>query len=258
MPSIVTPVSHLFRDPSIAQRIADNSDYLECRDHSPQFESSAQILFHTDIEPAHRLTQEDFDYLKRIKTEKPNLKLVSFHLASCYHSPILKGGLFLPGGYHYSRSELMSNARENFTKIKAIFGPEVMIAVENNNYYDTPAYEDITDPIFISEVVYTNEIFFLYDLAHAKVSAHNLGISYEAYKTKLPLDKALQIHICKSGLRDGVAYDAHFLPEAEEWDEIKLILTNFPQIQYLTIEYYKELEGLIESLQYLKMQIDNE
>jgi len=258
MPRIVTPISHLFLDSVMAQLIACHSDFLECRDHSPQFDSSKQILFHSDIEPAHTLTQQDFDYLKKIKTDKPNLELVSFHLASCYHSPILEGGLFMPGGHHYSRSELMRNARENFIKIKEIFGPKIKIAVENNNHYNTPAYENITDPEFISEVVYTNEIFFLYDIAHAKVSAHNMLLSYEEYKTKLPLDKALQIHICKSGLRDGVAYDAHFMPEAEEWDEIKLLLTNYPLIQYLTIEYYKELEGLIQSLQYLKEQIDNE
>lgn len=258
MVSVVTPVSHLFRNSAMAQLIADNSDFLEFRDHSPQFDSSKQILFHTDLEPAHKLTQDDFEYLEKIAKSKPNLELVSFHLASCYHNPILENGLFMPGGYCYSSSEMISNARKNFPKIKEIFGPGIKIAIENNNHYETPAYAHITDPEFISDLLYTNEISFLYDIAHAKVSSHNMGITYEAYKNKLPLDKAIQIHICKSGVRDGMAYDAHFLPDMEEWNEIKMILTMQPQIQYLTIEYYKEIEGLIQSLQYLKREINNE
>ncbi len=255
MASIVTPISHLFKREEDAKQILAHSDFLECRDHSPEFEVRPQILFHTDLQPAHKLSEEDFIYLEKVKKEKPNLALVSFHLASCYHSPLIENAVFVPGGHRYEVAELLANAAENLEKIKTILGANIKIAIENNNYYQTPAYDYITEPAFISEIINTNQIFFLYDIAHAKVSSHNAGSTYETYKASLPLNRAAQIHICKSGIKDGKAYDAHFSPDEQEWNEVTALLAEYNTIEYLTIEYYKDFSGLLTSLQELKKRI---
>ena len=70
MISIVTPVSSLFVDEHNAQIIDKHSDFLECRDHSPAFDYSRHILFHTDLQPAHILTEEDFEYIEKIRRER--------------------------------------------------------------------------------------------------------------------------------------------------------------------------------------------
>ena len=258
MISIVTPVSSLFVDEHNAQIIDKHSDFLECRDHSPASDYSRHILFHTDLQPAHMLTEEDFEYIEKIRRERPQLKLVSFHLASCYHDPGIENGLFVPGTKRYSREELLKNAKYNIDRIKKILGPDIAVAIENNNHYETPAYDYVTDPSFITTIVNENGIHLLYDIAHAKVSAYNKGITYEAYKNGLPLYKTIQIHICKSAVNEKMAYDSHFLPDEEEWNEVRSLLNENNGIQYLTIEYYKEIDGLLSSLHQLKKVVSNE
>jgi uncharacterized protein (UPF0276 family) len=258
MISIVTPVSSLFVDQHNAQIIDKHSDFLECRDHSPASDYSRHILFHTDLQPAHILTEEDFEYIEKIRRERPQLKLVSFHLASCYHDPDIENGLFVPGTKRYSREELLKNAKYNIDRIKKILGPDIAVAIENNNHYATPAYDYVTEPSFITTIVNDNSIYLLYDIAHAKVSAYNKGITYDAYKNGLPLHKTIQIHICKSAVNEKMAYDSHFLPDEEEWTEVRSLLNENNGIQYLTIEYYKEIDGLLSSLQQLKKAVSNE
>jgi hypothetical protein len=55
-----------------------------------------------------------------------------------------------------------------------------------------------------------------------------------------------------------MAYDSHFLPDEEEWTEVRSLLNENNGIQYLTIEYYKEIDGLLSSLQQLKKAVSNE
>ena len=74
---------------------------------------------------------------------------------------------------------------------------EISISVENNNYYKTEAYDYVTDPDFISSIVYDNDINFLFDISHARISAYNSGVDYCEYLLKLPLNRVNQIHIFK-------------------------------------------------------------
>jgi len=145
---IATPISHLFEKTKFANAIAAESDFLECRDRSIEFNSfiNKQILFHCELQPIHELSNKDWDYLKKIRNEKPFLKLISFHIASCYDKPEIRNHMFFKGGKRYLKSEMLQNARNNFSKIKALFGPNVKICVENNNYYPTEAYDVVTDP----------------------------------------------------------------------------------------------------------------
>ena len=121
-----------------------------------------------------------------------------------------------------------------------IFGPEIKIAVENNNYYNTEAYQLICNPSFISKVVKDNDIFLLFDLAHAHVSSYNMDISYQSYCEQLPLDRIIQLHICKSGVNKKMAYDAHFLPDDEDFDEIEKLIKSCNNLKFFTVEYYKD------------------
>ena len=72
-----------------------------------------------------------------------------------------------------------------------VFGNKVDIAIENNNFYPTDAYRDVTDAKFISEIVSENNIKFLFDIAHAKVTCFNKNINFERYKSNLPMDRAV-------------------------------------------------------------------
>lgn len=249
MIKIATPISDLFNNSIDAKYLMDNSDCIECREQSIDAILPKQEVFHCSIQPIHKLDKCDFFYLENIAKSKLDLKLITFHAASSCSKPYIEGQMFRMSGVQYSREELLKNAKENILRIKALFGSQVSVGIENNNYYPTEAYRWITDTDFIGQIVYENDIFFLFDTAHAKVAAHNRTLNYEDYKYKLPLDKMVQIHICRHAVgENNIAYDEHDLPGKEEWEELKRLISAGCNVRYLTIEYYKDTNKLIKSL----------
>jgi len=255
---IATPISHLFDNAKHSMEIMDKSDCLECRDSSVNAKFPRQEVFHCEIQPIHELSKEDFFYLAKIARTKMDLKLITFHAASSCDKPYIDGYMFQPKGKLYSRREMLYNASANFSRIKSLFGREIKIALENNNYYPTEAYQVVADADFIGEIVYENDISFLFDVGHARVTAHNKKLAYEDYKSPLPLDKMVQIHLCQSDIdKNGIAYDAHHPPCKKDWQEIKSLILAYPGVEYLTIEFYKDKNKLINSLKKGK-EIKNE
>lgn len=252
---IATPISDLFlKNNTNTKLIINHSDCFECRDHTIKSNLPNQELFHCELQPIHEFLEKEINYLERIKLLKPNLKLISFHLASCYKNPILKQGIFHPRGKKIFREELIENSILNFKLIKNIFGNTIKIAVENNNHYNTEAYDFITRPDFISEVVNRNDINFLYDIAHSKISSHNLEMTLENYEKTLPMDKIIQIHIAKPGYNEiGKIYDKHDVPTENEIREVSRLIKKFSKIKYLTVEYYKSSFNLVNFLKQLKI-----
>lgn len=251
---IATPISNLFNQKDYADLIIKYSDCLECRDHSILFNYPTQELFHCELQPIHEFCNKEIKYLEKIKLMKSDLKLISFHLASCYKNPILRKGKFYPRGKKISAKKMLLNASHNLAIIKKIFGNKVMIAVENNNHYNTEAYDYITDAQFINKIVNDNKINFLYDIAHSKISSYNMSLSLEDYEKKLPMNKLIQIHIAKPGFNNlGEIYDKHDLPTKIEIDETINLIERFPHVKYLTVEYYKNLTDLTEILKHLKI-----
>lgn len=250
---IATPISHLFKNREDAAAIFAASDCLECRDHSPEEPHLQQHeLFHFEQQLILPMTDADFDYHQKCMASKPNLKLVSFHVASCCDQPVIVDGAFQLGGRIFSRQELLDNAAANLEQLRAFIAPEISICVENNNYLRTPAYTHVIEAGFLRELVEKNRIHFLYDIAHAHISAVNMGIPFGDYYAELPVEFCKQVHICKFGMRSETeAYDAHFAPDAFIYSELKKIAER-AAVNYVTVEYYRETPGLLESLQYLK------
>lgn len=251
---VATPISHLFEDRKVANRIIKVSDCLELRDHSPNEDLVAE-LYHSDLQLIHPISGSDIAELKKIRKNNPELKCISFHAASCFAAPSNKEGIFESGQKLSTYEEMIECSQINIKKVRDIFGKEIKILVENNNFYPTPAYDIITNPDFISEIVQKNKINFLYDIAHAKISAHNMKIKYDTYRSLLPIDNIYQVHICKYAINTkGLAYDAHNAPDGIEFDEVKDLSKN-GKLKYLTIEYYKSGETLVETIQKLKNHV---
>lgn len=252
MVKIATPISHLFEDKAAARRIMRYSDCLECRDRAINSNLPRQEVFHCDIQPIHELSKADFEYLGSLSKVKPGLKLLTFHAASSCDRPRIRKGAFIKGGKEYTKDRALKNARDNFTRIRKIIGKGVKLAVENNNYYPTQAYKYVTDTGFLSSLVRDNGIGLVFDIAHARITARNRGLEYGAYREKLPLDRVVQLHISAPGVSQWrLAYDSHRLPGAREWDEVRGLLDR-SRLSYLTIEYYRNVNGLIRALKSLR------
>ena len=256
MIKIATPVSNLFQDSNYKKVLSEYSDCLELRDLNLNITYPKIEVYHSELQPIHELKEEDFDYLRKINNIHSNLKLVTFHCASSCSNPNIKNGMFEKGVLGYKRADLFENAKRNFKRIKGIF-KDIKIAVENTNYYPTSAYKYITDADFISTLVYDNEIYFLFDIAHAKITAHNRKIDYLKYEKELPYNRVIQIHISHFATNgNGLAYDAHHRPKQEEFREVKNIVHTY-DVMYLTIEYYKDIDNLLLSIEELR-KIKNE
>lgn len=252
MAKIATPISHLFKVKRYAKLIMEHSDCLECRDDSCNSSLPKQELFHCELQPIHKFTEKDFRYLERLAHNKSDLRLLTFHMASSCDKPYTKKGIFEEGGREYSEKTALKNAETNFKRIRSIFNQRVKLAVENTNYYPTGAYKYITNAGFISRIVKENKIYFLFDIAHARITARNRGIDYERYRDSLPLGKAIQVHLSSFGLRgDRLAFDLHDSPKARELAEVKKLLRS-GNLKYLTVEYYKDIRFLIRSLKLLR------
>jgi uncharacterized protein (UPF0276 family) len=257
MVKIAAPISHLFEDGETARKIIASCDCLECRERSAGSKWANQELFHFDIDMNLPWQDELKAELSGILKTKPELRLASFQMSSCYDRPQIEDGMYVPGGRRVGRGEMLESAAENIAWIRELLGSTVNLAVENNNYYRTPAYEDVTDPAFIRAVVNDNGLGLLLDLAHAVVSAHNSGTELEEYLAGLPLENVVQLHLCSPGIDGrGFARDEHNLPDGQTYGLTRRFLSR-GTVKYLTVEYYREADGLIESHGRLRELIAN-
>ncbi len=246
---IATPISHLFKEHDTAKKIIALSDCLECRDDAIDSMLSNQEVFHCELQPIHEFGIEQYKYIEKIARKKTDLKLISFHSAACCSHAIVEGNVYKTGGEIYSKKQMIENAKKNFTEIKSIFNNKIKIAVENNNYFSTPAYNHVTEPEFLKRVVIENDIEFLLDIAHAEITAINKDIDFDEYLNRLPLNKLIQVHLCRYGFtQKKMAYDAHDLPDQDEWNTLEKLALKYPSLKYMTIEYYKDKEKLLAVL----------
>ena len=109
-------------------------------------------------------------------------ELYSTNLApACENYEKVKGG-----GFEYygalgpilSKDGIKAVIRNKIKNIKNYF-PKV--ALENSNRYPYPAHSHISDPVFITEVLEENDIYFCFDIAHAIISYRNWY--YTKYET---------------------------------------------------------------------------
>ena len=156
----------------------------------------------------------------------------------------------------YSEQELLEHAKENTRWLREVLRDDVKIGFENNNYYPTPAYDIVSDGVFITKLINQTNLYLLLDIAHAMVTAHNKNTTYQDYIASLPLENLIQLHICQPLLPDEeTAQDVHNEPNAEMLEEVIRLSVEYQQIKYLTIEFYKDKKALIRSIRNLKNRL---
>jgi len=248
-PLIATPISHLFENEKYRNEIISVSDCLELRQNNLDAKWGSQLLFHTDIDITLKWNETIKNRLLSVYKKKHQLKLITFHITRCCQGERVYKGVFQLEGRVYNEQELLDNAAKNIQWLRTILHKRIKIGVENNNYYPTQAYNIVTSGDFISKVIDQNRVYLLLDIAHAMVTAHNTQVLYQDYIATLPLDKTIQLHICQPYLPDGeIAQDIHELPNESMLNEVVRLISLFKNIQYLTVEYYKNKDMLINSI----------
>ena len=127
----------------------------------------------------------------------------------------------------------------------------VPILIENLDYNPTQAYEYVCEPDFILKVLSETDTYLLFDLAHARVTAHAFGISVEDYIAQLPLEKVRQIHLNRPGWREGRLVDAHLALEEDDYQIFEQILSRC-QPWSVTLEYNHDPENILSQIRQLR------
>jgi uncharacterized protein (UPF0276 family)/ribosomal protein S18 acetylase RimI-like enzyme len=244
---ITTPVSDHFAEASTATRLAAYSDALELRDNGIDPPSGTPLLYHSEIDAASEWTGDQQARLREIvSTYEP--ELVSLHLLTRYQETTVNGGRFVGVGAPYDRDQLAEIVTRNVETVRELVG-DVPILLENNNHLGTDAYDIVTDPSFLDTVVDRTTAGLLFDIAHAKITAHNTDRPIADYVGVLPLDQCRQVHLSRHDVGLARATDAHSFLTREDWAYFADRTRELPELQYVTLEYYADRSVLLAQLQ---------
>ncbi len=171
-----------------------------------------------------------------------------------------------------SEEEALENIKNNINDLRETFGRNVVL--ENSPFRTRfAAWEFLFRPETISKIINDNNVGFLFDISHARTSARHFNMTLEEYCSKLPMDKAVEIHLAgifefpdtsKEEVRKdliqsqidcidklveiyGPKYDAHGKLNEEDYEFLEKLLKDYPNIEYVTLEY-----GSYNSKDYLK------
>ncbi|MGB9723436.1 MAG: DUF692 family multinuclear iron-containing protein [Chloroflexia bacterium] len=112
-----------------------------------------------------------------------------------------------------------------------------------------------SDPETIAAVLEATGCPLLLDLSYAQTAADNWGLSPEEYLRRLPLDRAMEVHLSAPGrLENGRRIDAH---EALREEDFALLdwLRQRANPQVLTLEYWKDSHALLVQMIRLKKEL---
>ena len=132
----------------------------------------------------------------------------------------------------------------------------VPILIENLDYNPTQAYEYVCEPAFIQHVLSETDTCLLFDLAHARVTAHAFEMSVEDYIDQLPLEKIRQIHLNRPGWREGRLVDSHLALEDDDYQLFERILQECEPWS-VTLEYNHDSDQIPFQIERLRVILNN-
>ena len=165
------------------------------------------VYLHLDITVGRdRLHKLNFERLREmlVETATPH---VNCHLAGM---PDLKAG----NKAHHDK--LLSQWVKELEVLKREFSGYPVIS-ENLPFEPLiPEYHLASDAELISKASNETDTGLLLDISHARITADTLGIDYQEYVEKLPLDRLHELHI--TGVRRYHGYlEDHFEMQPEDW-----------------------------------------
>ncbi|MFZ5916976.1 MAG: DUF692 family multinuclear iron-containing protein [Chloroflexota bacterium] len=107
------------------------------------------------------------------------------------------------------------------------------------------------EPLFITAVLDAVDCGFVLNVAHARLSAHNLSFDEERYFRSLPLFRVREIRVSGPQLENGALIDAHGPLQEQDWRALAFVLAR-TQPQILTLEYVQDQTLLRQQLDRLR------
>ena len=132
---------------------------------------------------------------------------------------------------------------------------QIPLLLENMPVEPRRVYKHFKHPDLIREVIEKTDCDLLLDLPHARIAAEALGMETTEYLQQLPLDRVVEIHTSGPTHRqDGILIDQHAVMQDEDYRLLEWAMAHTP-VQLVTLEYFKDREGLEEQLVELSRMI---
>ncbi len=133
-----------------------------------------------------------------------------------------------------SRETVVENIVKHGRRLSEWLGMPLLL--ENFNYHPTNAYEYICEPALFSSLIEQIGCGVLLDLAHARISAHNMGWSDpRQYLEALPLQKIREVHVTRPGWEGSQMVDMHQPLQEDDFELLGWVLSHAP-VQAVTVE----------------------
>ena len=165
------------------------------------------VYLHLDISLGRDQVQNlDFDKLRKMldETGTPH---VNCHLAG---TPDMKIGS------KTDRVKLLKQWIKEIEVLKQVFVGYPIISENLPFEPPIPEFHLSSDPELISKAIVETDTGLLLDISHARISADTLGIDYQSYIERLPLDRIREVHITGVRRYHGFLED-HFEMQTEDW-----------------------------------------
>lgn len=135
----------------------------------------------------------------------------------------------------------------------------VPLLLENFNYHPTNAYEYICEPETFSSLIEQIGCGMLLDLAHARISAHNMGwADPRSYLEALPLPKVREIHVTRPSWEGSQMVDLHSPLQTEDLDLLGWVLDHTP-VEAVTIELDEAPQAtIIEQIDMMRLFLNGQ
>jgi uncharacterized protein (UPF0276 family) len=134
-----------------------------------------------------------------------------------------------------SRETVIANITRHGRRLKDWLG-DTPLLLENYNYHPTNAYEYICEPELFSFLLDEIGCGMLLDLAHARISANNMGWKDpESYLSALPLNKVREVHTNHPGWEGDQMVDMHQPLQPDDLPILGWVLEHTPA-EAVTIE----------------------
>ncbi len=132
---------------------------------------------------------------------------------------------------------------EHMSKQIQIFKKNLAVPLLLENVPDSPQDRILFDhypyimPEQYNRLFADNDVSFLLDLTHAKITAKYRGWDIHDYLRELPLNRVVEIHVNGSGYdKDGFPADTHQAMENEDYKLLEWVL-NYTNPDIVTLEY---------------------
>ncbi|MBR3887871.1 MAG: DUF692 family protein [Clostridia bacterium] len=191
--------------------------------------SQREVMFHGYI--GHGSNIADADFLERRDNDeqreyykRANTPYVSTHINRSFEDPA-------------TEEEITERIKKNIQVLKDEFGMRVIL--ENVPYHPNKAYNRfMVMPEYIKKSVNDNDCGFLFDIGHARAAAERLGIPFNEYVSRLPMDKLVEVHLAGSmRTKDGGIAPNHSKMHEEDYEFLEWAIQNCPTLETITLEY---------------------